>query len=787
MSLHLLKVSVRDLVGFVLRSGDLVGGGFASARRLAEGTRVHQRVQQARPEGYRSEVALSHLVEAGGLTLEISGRLDGLLVEDELVVVEEIKTVQEEIDAERPENPVHWAQAKVYAAILALQHDLERVGVQLTYVQLDTYERLEERRVFSRQELVSFFNDLVARYLHWARRYGEWGEKRDQSIAELEFPFPAYRPGQRRLAGAAYRAIQGQGRLFAQAPTGIGKTISTLFPALKALGLGHVEKVFYLTARTSGRGAAEKALDDMRSAGLRLKSLTLTARDRICFKPMGGARCVPEQCEYAIGYYDRINDALQEVFDHDALTRQRLEEYAQKHRVCPFEFSLELSLWSDVIVCDYNYVFDPRAYLRRFFLDNAGAYAFLIDEAHNLVDRGREMFSAELYKSQVLDLKRAVARDHPELGKRLEALNRYFLKVSKKIDKQGDGQAWVDPALPADLMLLLERFLGEAEKVLSRNVPWPYWDELIDFYFEALAFQRVGELFDEHYTTCAQKQDKEVHLRLFCMDPSQNIRQALKRGIAAVFFSATLTPLEYFRDLLGGEEGDSLLSLDSPFPPQNLHLLLADHVETTYKKRQETYDGVTESIAVAVSQRPGKYLAFFPSYRYLEEVASRFAASHPDLEMLVQTPNMPEKERQAFLAAFDADNSRTALGFAVLGGLFGESIDLVGERLVGAIVVGVGLPQLCLERDLIRHYFDSRAIPGFEYAYTYPGMNRVLQAAGRVIRTAEDRGMVLLIDRRFGQSRYRQLFPPSWRPVRVRSPEQIGRSLEWFWGAGQST
>ena len=784
----LLKVSVGELVGFVLRSGDLGGGGFASVARLHEGTRAHQKVQKSRPEGYQAEVAVSHLVEADELCLEIRGRVDGLMVDGDVVLIEEIKSTESELDPERPDDPVHWAQAKTYAYILAVQNDLEQIDVQLTYVCLDPWEVSEDRRSFTLDELSLFFADLITRYLHWARIYHEWCLERDRSIEELTFPFPAYRKGQRDLAAAAYRTIKAQNRLFAQAPTGIGKTISTLFPAVKAMAEGHAEKIFYLTAKTVVRIVAEKAVDDLRQNGLKLKSLTLTARDKICFKSTGEGTCKPEECEYAVGYFDRINDALEDIFQQDAFTRPTIEEAAHRHQVCPFEFSLDLSLWSDTIICDYNYVFDPRVFLKRFFLDNTGNYAFLIDEAHNLVDRAREMFSADLYKSEVLAIKQAVNKAHPKLGKKLQAINRHLLKLGKRCEKIGDEECWVDAELPRELIPLLEQFLGEAEKVLVRNLPYPYWDELLDFYFQVFGFLRIAELFDEHYTTYVEKSDKEVHLRLFCIDPCRNVREALKRGSSAVFFSATLTPLEYFREILGGDEEDLLLSLDSPFPHENLRLLLADHIATTYKKRQSTFGDVAETIAAAVGQKRGNYLIYFPSYRYMEEVIERFCSAHPDVETLVQTSGMSERAREEFLAVFDADNQETVVGFAVMGGIFGEGIDLVGERLSGAVIVGVGLPQICLERNLIRRYFDDREIAGFEYAYTFPGMNRVLQAAGRVIRTAEDRGLVLLIDQRFGQQRYRRMFPPFWRPVhRTRGPEQIGSSLEMFWNGVAET
>jgi len=398
------------------------------------------------------------------------------------------------------------------------------------------------------------------------------------------------------------------------------------------------------------------------------------------------------------------------------------------------------------------------------------------------------MFSADLHKSEVMAVKRAVNKDHPKLAKQIQKINRHLLEIGKRCEKKGEEEFWVDPELPRTLLPLLEKFLDDAEAILVRNIPAPYWDQLIDFYFQVFGFMRIAELFDEHYTTYAEKTGKEVYLRLFCIDPSKNVREALKRGSSAIFFSATLTPLEYFREILGGEDDDPLMSLDSPFPHENLRLLLADHIATTYRKRDATYGDVAESIAGAVGQRDGNYLVYFPSYRYMQEVSERFIAAHPEVEVLVQASGMSERAREEFLAVFDAENRETTVGFAVMGGIFGEGIDLVGERLVGAIIVGVGLPQICLERNLIRSYFDAQEISGFEYAYTFPGMNRVLQAAGRVIRTDEDRGMVMLVDERFGQGRYRRIFPPFWYPVhQARTPEQIEASLGMFWSGVSET
>ncbi len=779
MESQLLKLSVRDLVAFALRSGNLEKGGFGTGDRAVEGTRGHQQVQRSRPPAYQSEVPVSLLVETETFALVVSGRIDGLLIEEDQVLIEEIKTTYAPLD-QLEENPHHWAQAKIYAHFFAVQHELSQIQVQLTYVNLDSGQLKEECRTCEAGELAAFFQALLDRYLRWMKHYLAWCAERDRSVQQLQFPFDSFRRGQKQLMGAAFRAIEGQGRLFAQAPTGIGKTISTLFPALKALGAGHVAKVFYLTAKTSGRGIAEKAVADLRTAGLKCKSLTLTARERICFNATEGHPCDVQQCEYALGYFDRIEGALDELFSHDAIPRARVEEIARKHRVCPFELSLDMSLWADVVICDYNYVFDPRAYLKRFFFEEGGQYTFLIDEAHNLVDRAREMFSAELSKLQIGGLRRRIKKEHPGLKRALKALEDCLTEAGRRCAEL--GQPWVERELPHDLMPLLPEFLEKAEQALIRDLNTSYREELIDLYFAVFGFQRIAELFGPNYATYAEPNLKDLRLKLFCMDPAPQLREALRRGISAIFFSATLTPLEYFRQVLGGEQEDALLDLESPFPAEHFKLLLADHLDTSYKGRGQSFDQVAESIAALISQHTGNYLVFFPSYQYLQEVSNRFHAAHPDVQILVQSTGMSERQREEFLAVFDAENPDTLVGFAVMGGIFGEGIDLVGERLVGAIVVGVGLPQVCLERELVRAYYDEQELAGFDFSYTYPGMNRVLQAAGRVIRSPEDRGVVLLVDRRFGWTNYRRLFPPHWRTVDLaRNPTHISLKTERFW------
>ena len=800
------SVQVRELVEFALAQGDLGGGrDFIGRNRALAGTRGHQKLQRSRPAGYQKEVRLSHEIETAEFILRIQGRIDGLIVSAEGVLLEEIKTVQGGWD--RTADPLHWAQARIYGFIYAQANALEQVTIQLTYLDLDTGEVTEFHERSSLAKLAAFFEEATAIYLEWLRAHHHWCRQRDESIRSVAFPFPDYRPGQRELAVAAYRAIGRGGRLFLEAPTGIGKTISVLFPAIKALGEGKLERIFYLTARTVGRAVAQKALADLRQAGLRLRTLTLTAKEKICVQE--GQPCDPAACPFARGYYDRSKTAMRAALAGEDITRPFLEAISREHQVCPFELSLDLSSWVDVVVCDYNYVFDPKVYLRRHFSDEPGEYAFLVDEAHNLVDRAREMFSADLDTREIQDVRRALKQAIPRCAKALSRLSAAMRKLSGSTAQPPEGSEPSDPAtelnlfpaqsrpgvssgpirghpvqttceFPASLTPLVEDALREVENWLARNEAADFRDSLLELYYRLHSFQRTAELYDERFVTITEP-GATVRVRLFCLDPSFLLRQALGRGKAAVFFSATLTPIDYYRALLGGSEEDPLLQLPSPFPPQHLAVMVHDRIRTHFRARAETLSDVVQAITALVEGRRGNYLAYFPSYQYLTAVQEQFHVEHAGVAILVQRPGMSEPEREAFLAAFAAEHGETLVGFAVMGGVFGEGIDLVGDRLIGAIIVGVGLPQLCVERDLIRDYFEEKTGAGFDYAYTFPGMNRVLQATGRVIRSETDRGVVLLIDARFREPRYCRLFPDWWLTARVRSISNIQEALRQFW------
>jgi DNA excision repair protein ERCC-2 len=771
-----LSIGVREMVEFALRSGDLKVE-FTGASRAADAIRLHQTIQCARPAGYTPEVAIAREVQTPDLVLAIGGRIDGVFEGGAVPVIDEIKTSRRNPEeCLREENPLHWGQAKVYAFLYAAEHGLTQIGVQLTYARLDTGATREERRYFTLAELQPFFEEVVAHYLEWATLLTDWQRRRDDAIRGLGFPFDNYRPGQREMVDAVTQTILAGGRTFIQAATGIGKTMAVLFPAVRGIADRACAKIFYLTARTTGRLAAEKALDEMRKHGLRLKHLSLTAKEKACFNP--DRACSPDECEFARGHYDRLPAARRALFAQDAWTREAVADAARQYRVCPFEYSLDLSLWADLIVCDYNYAFDPKAYLRRFFLEQTGDYVFLVDEAHNLVDRSREMFSAELHKQPFLDLRRAVKGVLPAVYRSLGRINAWMLAARKGMEAAGAPTA--ERSAPEELYPLLRDFMAAAERWLEKNLDSDFREDLLDCYFESGGFLRVADQFDDAYATIYEPLAKDLRLKLFCIDPSRQMGDALNRCRSAVFFSATLTPLDYFRTMLASESAETL-SLPSPFPAENLAVFVADRLSTYYRHRDRTKAEVARVLRRLVQPRAGNYLLFFPSYQYLRMVLADFQAAGPDIDVVVQEPGMGERQRESFLARFETDNPRTLVGFAVMGGIFGEGIDLVGTRLSGAAVVGVGLPAVGLERELIREYFAERLDQGFEYAYMYPGINRVLQAAGRVIRSETDRGVVLLVDQRYGSEHYRALLPDSWNPVRVRQHDQLAAELGRFW------
>jgi DNA excision repair protein ERCC-2 len=777
-----LKIAVRELVEFACRSGDLRVE-FSSARRAVEAIRAHQKVQRRRPPSYRAEVPIAFQYESEALSLSISGRIDGVFSEagdDGAIrtIVDEIKTTDRDLDLlAADQNPLHWGQVKCYAYMYAAECRLVEIDAQLTYYHFDSGATRELRGTFSREELAAFFSSLIERYIGWATILFDWQKRRDASIRALAFPFAQYRDGQRDMAVAVYRTIRSDGQLIVEAATGIGKTMAAIFPAVKATAEGLSAKVFYLTARTTARSAAEKAFEYLARCGLRFKSLTLTAKDKICFNP--DRECSGEDCDFARGYHDRLREALPDIFRRDAMERSYIEEMAWRHRLCPFELSLTLAVYADGIICDYNYAFDPRVYLRRFFLEDAGDVTFLIDEAHNLVERSREMFSATVSRQPFAKLRRAVRDGLPQLHKCMGRVARQMGRLAEAVPV--NRQEWFDRKPPDALYPSLRRFAQLSEEWLGRNEKTAFRESLLELYFAVVAFIRVWDAYDASYATCYEKHAADLKIKLFCVDPSAQLGEALERSRAAVFFSATMTPAVYFKKMFGCRPTVEHRRFPSPFAAENLGLFVCDRISTYFKQRRRTAPALIRILAATVRRRKGNYLLFFPSYDYMQIVYEGFTAAYPDLNTALQTTEMSETDRGSFLNLFARDNTETLVGFAVMGGIFGEGIDLAGERLSGAAIVGVGLPGMSLEKELIRGYFETALGAGFEFAYMYPGINRVLQAAGRVIRSETDRGVVLLIDQRFGSARYRALFPPQWRPAMLTDEEDLNRRLDLFW------
>ncbi len=782
MANHEVKISVRSLIEYIMRGGSIESVSLSSARAV-DGTKAHQKFQKAQDESYESEVKLEHHCHVDGVDFYIQGRMDGLILVGDKVIIDEIKSTGLSLMTLKGDNPLHWAQVKMYAYIYALQNEIPILTCRLTYVELGSFEarHFEEQLTFA--QLETFYMDILKRYAKWAFTLQQFRIRSDETIAGLEFPFGGYRKGQKEMMSGVYKTIVEGQKLFARAPTGIGKTIATLFPAVKALGLGKTERIFYLTAKTIGKEVAAKTLGILADRGLEIKRIIITAKDKTCF--MEETKCNKEDCPYADGHFDRVNTAIEELFMKENLySRDVIEKYAMKHKVCPYELSLDLALFSEVVICDYNYVFDPSAMLKRFFVEGSGSYTILIDEAHNLVDRGRSMYSAKLEKEQVLSLKRKVKNLDSYLHKYVTSLNQTMIRYRKECESYEKHRFETDD-MPYDIEDDLRAIIYRTEKIFKEHQDWPYMDELLEFFFLAYDYVKKTEYYSEKYITYYEKKGNNLIVNLYCIDPSDNIRQAVYDMKGVVFFSATLLPMSYYMDLLGGKKENYGMLLPSPFKQEKLGLIVDRSISTKYINREDSIQPIAEHIMTIAEEKPGNYLVFFPSYKYMEDVLDYITYTlhiEEHFDLLYQQRGLSEEAKEAFVESFSQKRSRSLVAFSVLGGMFSEGIDLVGERLIGTIIVGVGLPMICYENDLIREHFNRFAHNGFDYAYVYPGMNKVLQAAGRVIRTMEDKGVVVLLDERFSQPHYKRLYPDEWSHHQVvYKKDELYNALEEFW------
>jgi len=818
-----IKISVRNLVEFIMREGDIdnrVGKG-ASAEAMQEGSRIHRKIQRRKGSNYHAEVPLKLVLTEEKYDLVIEGRADGIQIdildstpdvteeqepaldllsgqrledssrevnysdnfnhmqisENMKVTVDEIKGVYRKLDAMTGPVMVHRAQAMCYAYIYALQHDIKKIGVQMTYCNLDTEDIRYFNEEFTFEALQEWFANLIEEYKKWADFQYEWRKCRQASIQGLQFPYE-YRKGQKDLVAGVYRTINRRKNLFIQAPTGVGKTISTVFPAVKAVGENLGDRIFYLTAKTITGTVAKEAFELLRKNGYRAKIVQITAKEKMCL--CEEMECNPVHCPYAKGHYDRVNDAVFELLQNeDVFTREVLLEQAKKHSVCPFEFCLDVSTWSDNIICDYNYVFDPNVFLKRFFAEGVkGDYIFLVDEAHNLVERSREMYSAEVYKEDFLEIKKLIKRYDTRLEADFNKCNKILLDYKRECEK------YVLYDTIGNFVFALQRLASNLDDFLQNRTEFPERKTVTEFYLNVRNFLNMHDLVDSHYVMYSEHtEDGRFMLKLYCVDPSVNLQECLNKANATIFFSATLLPIQYYKNLLSTKKDNYAVYAETAFSEEQRLLLIGRDVSSKYTRRnQSEFLRIAEYIVKTAKAKQGNYMVFFPSYKMMQQVYEAFEIIAPEeIDTLLQEIGMKEEEREGFLAEFSTERENSLVAFCVMGGIFGEGIDLKNEQLIGAIIVGTGLPQISNEREILMNYYDNISGQGFDYAYRYPGMNKVLQAAGRVIRTIEDVGVIGLLDERFLQSDYRGLFPREWEHYSVCTVQDVEEKLGQFW------
>ena len=774
-----LKISVRHLVEFLCRRGNLDNRfrGISDKTAMDAGSKAHRRIQKAMGPDYRSEVFLSVTLPDEKYNVEISGRADGIFFNDGITFIDEIKGTYKEIRYLSEPAWVHKTQAMCYAYIYGIQNGIDKIGIRMTYVNLFTDEIKYFEEITSVEELAEWFTELVIELRRWGDYLYNHRMERNNSIEGLEFPFE-YREGQRNLAVSVYRAIERENNLFIQAPTGVGKTISTVFPAVKSMGKGCADKIFYLTAKTITRTAAEEAFNILREQNLIFKTVTITAKEKMCLlERETGPDCNPDVCIYANGHYDRVNEAVFDLINSESvITRDTILAYADKYRVCPFELCLDVTYWVDGIICDYNYVFDPNVKLKRFFGDGSkGNYVFLVDEAHNLVDRAREMYSAPVFKDRFLTAKKLVLPYSKRLASALERCNRNLLAMKREcVEEYNIVES------DTELALNLSRLESEFSRFMENNREFPYTEEILELYFDVMHFNGMYEIADDSYVKYCEHTDEGFMYKLFCVNPGTNISVCISKGRMGVFFSATLLPINYYKELLTGNAEEYAIYANSPFDVNKRLLMIGKDVTSRYTRRNyNEYYKIKEYICRITEAKKGNYLVFFPSYKYMNDVYELFAGC--GINIIPQNNNMSETDKEQFLDAFNNNKEGTLIGFCVLGGVFSEGIDLKKDSLIGSIIVGPGLPSISTTCQILRKYYDDKENKGYEYAYVYPGMNKVLQAAGRVIRTDEDMGIITLLDDRFLWENYINLFPKEWSNYRVVTKDTVQEEVLDFW------
>lgn len=768
------QLAVKEIAYFLYSSGDLTSEFFSNYSSL-DGTRAHQYLQKKYNAESRSEVYVKHEITIDDYELLITGFIDGVLDIDGKKILEEIKSTKVNLDdIEIDYHQEHLAQLKIYAYIYCKTNGLDGINTRLTYVKLVTYEVKSFDEYYSINQLEDFFNKSINKYLDWLNILEEANNNKIDSIKNITFPFENMRDGQRDLMKASYYTMKNNDILYALAPTGIGKTMATLFSSLKSLEEPE-QKLFYLTPKSIQKGICVDSVKILMEQGLRLKSLVLTSKEKSCLNDK--KICDPEKCGFAKGFFNRLKGAVDEIFNMtDLYDSDVINKVAIKHMICSFEFSLYLSYFCDLVICDYNYVFDPKAHLIRYFDDNTYKPKILIDEAHNLISRSKDMYSATILISDVLRLNQLVHNLDISFNTTVKqlvlALSVYDERISKDMFYYGYF-------LDDNIFNCLYKLKNKSETIFSDNQTFLNRDEAVDLYFRIKGFIDIAEYFDDNHVFIVKKIEDDYEVSINCLDASEYILETIKdKCFGAIFFSATLYPIDYHMDLLTKGEGKYLM-LDSPFAQDNLKLIVKDNVSTKYKDRESSIDNIIDTTNTLLNSKKGNYIIFFPSYKYIDLFLEKFDTK--DYEIIKQTSSLSEFERNSIFDKFKGED-KNKLGLFVMGGVFSEGLDYVADALSGVIIVGVGLPQVNLLNNIVKEFFELKYNRGFDYAYTYPGFNKVVQSAGRVIRTESDRGVVIIIDERYKYRLYRNIMPRHWNHSKtINNDYDLKYELESFW------
>ena len=801
--LEKIKVSVTQLADFACRQGDLMPDGVIGPT-AREGMRAHKMLQNERkqssgqPEWLRSEVSISCVSCIDDMNITLGGRVD--LIDSRTPLLTEIKTTlvpAEEIP--NAQKALQWAQLYLYGYVYnqhvyhqqinsdiasALSTDPgSPIELELVHINIRAETQSSEKRSLSTEELRDYAHTALQCYVQWIVEIQAWNQRMVSSAEKLPFPFERFRAGQHDMAAAVYRACRDKSGLMCEAPTGIGKTVSSLFPAIKSLGEAQVQQVVYLTAKAAGRLSAEQAMHKLTASGLHATMIQIRAKQPTCFCSSGRCeRDVEGRCPMTLGFFDRLPDARKELLSKGVIENEALDEVAWAHQLCPFELVLQLLPWVQVVIADYNYVFDPLVRIAHFSVSRKDTL-LLIDEAHNLLDRSRSMYSAELSRSLCMQAANECRQAHPMLARELEALSRQLLKVADKTEFSGKERSGVH--VLNDVPAALSRAVSAALVQLSESMAKPgvLGDFTSDVWRALCRYSVIQELYSDQHRCLVQPsrdgQRRQVLVTLYCLDASSALAASYRLFRATVLFSATLRPAAFYRNTLGFGENARSMQLSSPFDAQRCYRAVIDWIDTRYHHRQGSISILVDLIYHSTNHRSGNYLVFFPSYAYLEQVHAMFVDAYPARKTWVQSRGQGRYEQHRLLDELDTVGHR--IGFAIQGGVFGEGIDYVGERLIGTLVVGTGLPAMGPQSELIAQHYRDSGHDGYDFAYRYPGFTRVLQTAGRVIRHETDAGFVLLVDGRFKQSTYRQLFPDDWRVAYPEDQTRLIEALENFW------